>query len=328
MKAAYDWYVYTSLPQPLLICRSSLDVPPPSERIRREKDFIEATSRLCAYNLTSRPGIPISPIEIRLTKDRLSLVSRVLASNPEAYKHSQVILELVHKLGFVDDVVAEVKTLAMLADTALNAEDFARAYENAEKMVDKVTDLRATRSAGDVELERAIDVCWVSCFQLGRHPEFEDTDKKLALLGRAMEVCPAENLVDILVTWRREESNDLEARRGRLSTHTNGRQTVGAKHAVNHTLSPTSLTERLHKLHLPTSPLMHAPDAAALANKAFQSVAANFPFHVGSRGRTILSEDGERSRSGSRPRYDGAEVSAQASRVLQKGLGWLLGEDE
>ncbi|KAF7799235.1 hypothetical protein EIP86_010467 [Pleurotus ostreatoroseus] len=308
-----------------------LDVPPPSERVRREKDFIEATSRLCAYNLTSRPGTPISPIEIRLTKDRLSLVSRVLASNPEAYKHTQVILELVHKLGFVNDVVAEVKTLAMLADTALNSEDFARAYENAEKMVDKVTDLRATRSAGDVDLERAIDVCWVSCFQLGRHPEFEETDKKLSLLGRAMEVCPADKIVDILAAWRREETIDLEARRTRLAARgsANEKQTFGAKRSANHTLSPSTLTERLHQLHLPTSPLnMHAPDAAALANKAFHSVAANFPFHVGSRGRTIFSEEGERSRSGSRPRYDGAEVSAQATRVLQKGLGWLLGEDE
>ena len=113
----------------------SLNVPPPSDRIHREKDFIEATTRLCSFKLTSRPGTPITPIEIRLTKDRLSLVSRVLASNTDAYKHTQVILELVRKLGFDHDVVAEVKTLAMLADTALSSGDFDRAYENSMKLV-------------------------------------------------------------------------------------------------------------------------------------------------------------------------------------------------
>ncbi|KAJ3558528.1 hypothetical protein NM688_g875 [Phlebia brevispora] len=309
-----------------------LDVPPPSERIRREKDFIEATSRLCAFNLTSRPGIPISPIEIRLTKDRLSLVSRVLASNPEAYKHTQMILELVHKLGFVNDVVAEVKTLAMLADTAVNAEDFSRAYESAGKMIDMVATLKSLKSTDDPELERAIDVCWVSCFQLGRHPDFEETDKKLSVLGHAMEICPADKIVDVLPAWRREESNDLEARRRSLASRQGDKIGVNgsAKPTSNQALSPSSLTERLHKLHLPTSPLVHAPDAAALANKAFHSVAANFPFSVGTRGRSHLSEDSDRSRSGSgsRPRYDGADVSAQATRVLQKGLGWLLGDDD
>ena len=65
-------------------------MPRPSERITREKEFIEATSRLCSFNLMSRPGIPISPIEIRLTKDRLSLVARVLSNNADAYKHTQV----------------------------------------------------------------------------------------------------------------------------------------------------------------------------------------------------------------------------------------------
>ena len=89
---------------------SSLDVPESSDRVTQEKQFIEATSRLCSFNLMSRPGIPISPIEIRLTKDRLSLVSRVLSSNNDAYKHSEVILDLVRKLGFHNDIIAEVKT--------------------------------------------------------------------------------------------------------------------------------------------------------------------------------------------------------------------------
>ena len=63
--------------------------------------------------------MPLLPIEIRLTKDKLSLISRILSSNEDAYKHTEVILELCYKLGYRDDPVAEVKVLAMLADSAL-----------------------------------------------------------------------------------------------------------------------------------------------------------------------------------------------------------------
>ncbi|KAI0080267.1 Sec39-domain-containing protein [Panus rudis PR-1116 ss-1] len=325
-----------------------LDVPPPSERVIKEKEFIEATSRLCSFNLMSRPGIPISPIEIRLTKDRLSLVSRVLSSNNDAYKHTQVILDLVHKLGFRGDIVAEVKTLAMLADTALQAEDFDRAYETCHKMVETVQELRkASLCTDDPTIQEASEVCWVACYQLGRQPEFQDVPKKLILLGRAMELCPAERLVDILTAWRRLEQEDMEERERRLEARRSGakRDRAQISHHKGHKRSAstqsgiTSLTERLQRIHMPDlhmpssplSPLVHgAPDAAALAGKAFNRVAANFPFGVGARGRSLLSNERDRSRSseGSRTRYDGGEVSVQATKVLQKGLGWLLGDDE
>lgn len=298
-----------------------------SEPIMREKEFIEATSRLCSFNLMSSPGTPITPIEIRLTKDRLSLVSRVLSSNTEAYKHSQVILELVQKLGLAGDLVAEVKTLAMLCNTALTAEDFDRAYENCSKMVDLVLNLRASRGTHDPEIQQASEVCWVSSFQLGRHPEFEDLSKRGYLLGRAMELCPAERVLDILTSWRRLDQEDLESRRERKGTRRNGATKTNGAHrktrAENGTYLTDTLASRLQRLqqHVPSSPLANAPE---FANKALHSVAANFPF---ARGRTIFSEGGDRSRSGSRARIDAAEVQQQASRALQKGLGWLLGDE-
>lgn len=251
----------------------------------KEKEFIEATSRLCAYNLVSRPGIPITPIEIRLSKDRLSLVSRVLSSNNDAYKHVQVILELVHKLGFKDDPVAEVKALAMLADTAINVEDFAYAYQTSEMMVKKVQELRATHSAEDSQVLRASEVCWVSCFQLGRHPEFDDMQKKMMMLGRALELTPAETLGDVLAAWSRLEGEDLAQRKEKRSDASDASHP--GKRASAGTFVPSSLASRLQQLQIPSipsSPITHAPDAAALANKALHSVAANLPF--GARGRS------------------------------------------
>ncbi|KAL4241792.1 hypothetical protein ABKN59_000878 [Abortiporus biennis] len=305
-----------------------LNVPPPTPRLLKEKEFIEATSRLCSFNLQSRPGIPISPIEIRLTQDKLSLVSQLLSSNTDAYKHSQVILDLVNMLGFKDDAVAEVKTLAMLADSALQAEDFDRAYEACDQMVDNVLKLKttSTKVLPNAIFQHASEVCWVECFQLGRQPEFEDVPKKLTLLGRALELCPADKMVDILNSWNRLEVDDLETRKARKS----GNRPL---HEAHHKASAVeTLAARLEKLHMPDLHLSSVnPDAAAFANKAFSRVAANFPFGVSGRGRTLLPNEGDRSRSSDSSRsrrYEGAEVSAQATRVLQKGIGWLLGDDD
>ncbi|KAH8102506.1 Sec39-domain-containing protein [Cristinia sonorae] len=309
-----------------------LDVAHPSETIQRQKDFIEATSRLCSYNITSRPGIPISPIEIRLTKDRLSLISRVLSSNSDAYKHTQVILDLANMLGFKGDVVAEVKTLAMLADTALQAEDFNLAYESSVRMVSTVLDFRVSSSYGidDPKVQEASEVCWIACYQLGRQPEFADVGKKLSLLGRALELCPSDKLADVLTARRPIEEEDKEERQASLAARQRGaRTTISRKHASRVNGNTVSLASRLQELRMPNLSSPITPDPAALAEKAFRA-AANFSFSdFSARGRSLISDAArERSTSGSRTRYDGAEVSAQAQKVLSKGLGWLLGDDD
>ena len=314
--------------RPVTYSCSSLAVPPPSERLSKERDFIEATSRLSSFNILSRPGVPLSPIEIRLTKDRLSLISRVLSSTADAYKHTEVILDLLYKLGFKGDVVAEVRTLAMLSDTALQAEDFSRAYETSKRMIDEVSELSAEVLNGteDKAVREASDVCWVACFQLGRHPEFEDVEAKLSLLGRALQFCPADRIHDVIASWRRLEGEDIESRREYLASRT----VVQPKRTPSSRKPVSSLRERLGELHMPATPLINAEDAAALAGRAFNRMASNFTLAVTGRGRSGSSGEDTRSRSrdGTRGMFDGEEVSTQASRVLQKGIGWLLGADD
>lgn len=318
----------------------SLEIPPPSDAIIKEKEFIEATSRICSFNVMSRPGISISPIEIRLTKDRLSLISRVLSSTPDAYKHTQVLLELADKLGFRGDPAAEATVLAMVADSALQAEDFTRAYETSERMVAAVLALRAAPGGTtDPRAQAAAEVCWVACFQLGRQPEFADAEKKMALLGRALELCPADRLPDILAAWRRLEAEQAARRRERTGERRARRRGARAPRArtlasalgtpLSASSAAASIASRLqgfqatvHMPSLPGSPLVHAPEAAALASKTLSRVAANFPF-----GRRDRSVDSARTNSPdpSRPRPD---VPGQASRALQKGIGWLIGAEE
>ncbi|KAI6162048.1 secretory pathway protein Sec39-domain-containing protein [Pisolithus thermaeus] len=285
----------------------------PSERLSRERDFIEATSRISSYNVSI-------PIEMRLTTDRLSLISRILSGTADAYKHTQVILDILYKLGYKGDAVAEVKTLAMLSDTALQAEDFTRAYETSQRMVETVLQLRAETPGGpeDPAVRKACEVCWVACYQLGRHPEFKDVDKKLAVLGRALEFCPEDKLSDILTSWRRLQRDDLESRRESISN----RSTTYQRRPAATRISVSSLQGKLTDLRLPMAPLINAEDAAALAGRAFNRVASTLPFTVGGRGRSNVT--GDSSGLG----LNGEDVSAQASRVLQRGIGWLLGGDE
>jgi len=293
-----------------------LGVPQPTERILREREFIEATSKISSFNVTSRPGIPLSPLEIRLTKDRLTLISRILSSNNDAYKHTEVILDLVHKLGFRGDVAAEVKTLAMLADTALQTEDFSRAYELSERMVNTVVQLRTSNPAGllNPAITEASEVCWVACVQLGRQSEFNNTRQKLVLLGRALELCPPDKVHEILTFWRRLEKEDMEAREKLLG---DGDVLPASRGTVASGDVASSLRARLKDFHMPSPPLLSTPDAAMLASRTFRTVAAKFPFSV------VSSDEG-----GARSRRLEEDVSAQATRVLSRGIGWLIGAEE
>ena len=303
-------------------------MPKPSDRIVKEQEFIEATSRIYSFNVTSRPGIPISPIEIRLTKDRLSLVSRVLSSNNEAYKHTEVILDLVRKLGFKGDSTAEVKTLGMISDVALQNEDFDRAYKIDKQIIDFVTDSKG----GGVDIEPEMkEVCWVACYQLGRQPEFEDVQKRLYLLGYALQLCPPDRMVDILAAWRRVDQEDLEARAEDLSNSkpfSSRADRRGRMERNEPGIALKSITDRLQK-HMPPSPLVHTPDAALLASKTFSHITSSFPFSVRSSSRAS-----QRSASPASPMInrlnldqDDGRPSTQASRVFQKGIGWLIGAD-
>ncbi|KAH8120216.1 Sec39-domain-containing protein [Phellopilus nigrolimitatus] len=255
-----------------------LSVAPQSPAILKEREFIEATSRISSFNVTSRPGVPILPIEIRLTKDKLNLVARVLSSNESAYKHVEVLLELVRKLGFREDVLAEVKMLAMVADTALQAEDFPRAFEASDRMVNAVVKLRQTAPFGadSPQVREAVEVCWVACFQLGRQSEAEDVDRKMALLGRALELCPPDKIVDILTSWRKLEAEDID-RRQRKTAERQWRNQGGAKQAGDPRGRMSTLSSKLQDIHMPSPAL---PSASALASHTFNRVAASFPFSM------------------------------------------------
>jgi neuroblastoma-amplified sequence len=237
-----------------------------------------------------------------------------------------MILDIVHKLGYREDVVAEIRTFAMIADSALQAEDFDCAYETSQRMISIVLQLRESTSSEDPKTVEATEVCWVACYTLGRQIELPDTSRKCTLLARALELCPPDRLHDILVAWKKFEGDEIKERKTRLT------QRSAIQSAPNHkatlkesSLLPMSLSlqSKLSDFHMPSPPLLSTPDAAALATRTFKNVAANFPFR--GRSRVSASDASEqRSPSGSRRGFDGSD----AGRVLSRGIGWLIGADE
>lgn len=216
----------------------------------------------------------------------------------------------------------------MISDVALQNEDFDRAYKIDKQIIDFITGLRD----GGVDVGAEVkEVCWVGCYQLGRQPEFEDVQKKLYLLGWALQLCPPERVVDILGAWRRVDQEDLDIRTEELND-TNSIHTRATKRDRSGRAEPgialKSIADRLQK-HISPSPLVHTPDAALLASKTFSHITSNFPFSVRSNSRAS-----QRSASPASPMLNRASLdqdddrpSVQASRVFQKGIGWLLGAD-
>lgn len=329
----------------------SLSAAPQTASIKKERDFIEATSRLYSFKIYSHPGVPITPIEIRLSSDRLSFISRLLSSNDDAYRHPDVILELVTKLGYRGDKLAETRALAMMADSGLQAGDFVRAAEMCERIVAAVEGLRKSSSSSHARsksvvgggeqaalpstkmVEEASELAWRNCFQVGKHEDFPDLDRRMKLLGLAIALCPGDKIPTLLPVW-----SSLEDRVSRLAPPTSDVKQPPAPH--HHHVSAAAY----YKLPSQISPALAVESASRTLNRA----AAFFPFGVGGGGGN-KSEAGSAAPSarsssparglknlasrGSGHRETGSGGGSIGSGLgfgsrLTAGVGWLIGADE
>ncbi|GAA5969253.1 hypothetical protein JCM11641_007529 [Rhodosporidiobolus odoratus] len=188
--------------------------PQQSPAIRRERSFIEATSRLCSFRLLSpSTNLPLAPIEIRHCPDRLRFVSLLLSTSSSAHQHPEMILELVKKLGYPSGGQAEVRTLAMLAEAAMGEGEFETAGEMCERAVGVVEALRRRRGKKlvledmgkggehDADREAAAGYAWPACFQLGKNEAWPDFERRKQAVGQALVLCPPERIAALLPVW-------------------------------------------------------------------------------------------------------------------------------
>lgn len=316
-----------------------MSAAPQTPTIQHEKEFIEATSRLYTFKL-STPTSPLSPISIRLSTNRLSFIARLLATNEDAYRHPDVILDLVNKLGYRNDALARIKSLAMIADSGLQASDYVHSSEICSQLFFEVEGLRKSSGAsvGGIEtklLDEAGEVAWRSCFQLGKHEDFDDLGRRMEMLGMAMLLSPSSAISTILPLFTALES--------RLS--------AAPSHPASNSTTSLGLSNPL--LFLGDQGMMVSPTIAAeAAARTFSRAASFFPQafrstspHLSPLSPSLTSHpssslspglgsaDGGRrsispgSRTGLGVRDGAAVLGAGISSRLTKGVGWLIGAE-
>lgn len=328
---------------------SSLAVAPPTQAIRREREFIEATSRITSFGVKSQRGDSISPLEIRLTKNRLDLVALVLSTSEDAYKHVEVILDLAHKLGYRGDAVAEVQVLGMLAESAMQVPDYEPASEICDKMIHLVSEVGKKVNSTDADAVR--DVCWKTCYQLGKQSEFADLTKRLNFLAKALEYCPPEMMTELLAVWRKLEDGQIrleEAARHRRVARIP--EPEGSTRGHKRTGSAASTTSTEGRGRTTAEQQLLGSRTAARAAKTLNKVAHDFSARgfalpslatphfsrpSSAQGRPASparSDTGVHTPQAIREQLaglgDSQEIKQQARKALVKGVGWLLGANE
>jgi len=178
---------------------------PISDTIQAEIEFIEATHMLTEQRVYHQPGILIHPMQIRLASNKLDLIARLLSTSDEVYYDSKSIIELTKKLGYRNDKLAEVKVMAMLADTALRDTNLNFAYNMCIDIVKIIKSISNVKNDDKKEVIRnsAKDVAWRICYEVGKQEAFQNLEKKMTLMGYALALCPSDQAVDILNIWRK-----------------------------------------------------------------------------------------------------------------------------
>jgi neuroblastoma-amplified sequence len=286
----------------------------------------------------------MSPLEMRLIKDKLDLVARVLSSSDDAYRHVDVILDLTNKLGYRDNDSAHIRVLAMLTESAMQKPDFDQAGEICERIVDAAIRLQRQQRQGKevADSDQAVDICWKTCSQLGKQSEYSDIPRKMSLLGRALQFCPPEAISELLVVWRRVEDGQVRLDEAARNRH---EPLIFKKghHRNTSTGSTTSVTSSSKVPQDSAAQLLgsrRAAKAASRLNQVAHDFSTNFnlrPLQTGVSSSAHREESSPaRSESSDRAPRDafvglgegGAEIKQQARRALVKGVGWLIGAGE
>ena len=220
----------------------------------------------------------------------------------------------------------------MLADAALQATEFERAFEHCQAMVA----LAKTRTKSE---DKMGEICWKTCLELGQQSEFADVGNKMTLLGWSVELCPPEQIPDILSVWRKVEDGQI-----RLGEAAKRRRIAGidqpnpSSRAASSTSTP-SFPPRPDEIE----PRVLGSRTAARAARLAKDFGERFNLRQLGHSPSLGSEDehdddgSERRRSTESDRpitamFDTAvereRVRLQARRALVKGVGWLLGADE
>ncbi|KAI1617315.1 Sec39 domain-containing protein [Exophiala viscosa] len=188
--------------------------------------LIRATHSLSFYHLTLQHGVPFKPVAIRVQKDPLTLLEKVLEQDTKAYTKLDDLLEIGRNLVRahlpnrdalandldplelrISDADHRITYQAIMA--ALTADDFDTAYAY-------ITTRLHTTPSQSLSTNSTDDVSWRAAYAAGRYrptsspknlsSRIDSLAQRMELLSRALMLAPSgEALSGILATWRRYE---------------------------------------------------------------------------------------------------------------------------
>ncbi|KAK5046802.1 hypothetical protein LTR84_007156 [Exophiala bonariae] len=195
---------------------------PQSSKLEDIDHLIKATHRLSFYRLNLSHGIPFRPVAIRVQKNPINLVAKVLEQDPKSYTKLDDLLEIGRSLVLAhlpsrmvtDDALdplglgqfqAEHEITRLAIEAALRSNDFDTAYSY-------ITTRLSTGTSSDYH----DDISWRAAYAAGKYrpsatpksldARIENLSRRMELLSRALVLAPVgDSLAEILGTWRRHE---------------------------------------------------------------------------------------------------------------------------
>ncbi|KAL8802521.1 MAG: hypothetical protein Q9182_003761 [Xanthomendoza sp. 2 TL-2023] len=219
---------------------------PESASFSQAHALLAATHSMSFYSLTLQHGVPFQPVNVRASKDPMSLIGKILEQNPRSYTKLDDLVEIGQSLvkaglGPVDQsgtssakgtespspLSDRNKQLAessrrvtyMAIEAALSEKDFDTAYSYIINRLSPTvptsqTDPPSTPETPDASSED--DVSWRAAYLAGRSPTLESDasprrfEQRLELLSLALLLAPGSYLPEILQVWGAVEA-DLTA---------------------------------------------------------------------------------------------------------------------
>ncbi|KAK9464405.1 Sec39 domain-containing protein [Lipomyces arxii] len=193
--------------------------------LQREEVLLKATHELSKYSLTLVQGVPLSPLQIRISNDPEQIMSQLLQSNDKAYLQIDDLIGMTKNLLIGLDTFDESKqgieyrVVRMGVYAALTADDFRTAYEYC---IDRLW----THASAIAMLDP--DLVWQTFYAAGRYVSpnagtspaaggasgqaqhqlrrhIGNMQLQMDLLARAMDICPDKNMFEILSVWQEFE---------------------------------------------------------------------------------------------------------------------------
>ncbi|KAH8661329.1 Sec39 domain-containing protein [Ilyonectria robusta] len=203
--------------------------------IKRIEALLKATHALSDYRLVLKQGEPFSPVVLRVHSDPISIIERVLEQNAKAYTRLQEFLELgnnmvsaglptSNKLGKslsaaagqdVDRLMTEKRIVAMCIEAALREDDFETAYSYVVSRLGTSTSMTPEGCDDEWSWKAALDAgksARTETSQKPTHlgtasgnPEIRHLEQRIECLATALRIAPANQLQEVLKTFRRCE---------------------------------------------------------------------------------------------------------------------------